>query len=147
VGVARTANYTAWGEAPQFCIYLPLEQNYSDTMALYVRTTRDPLQQIPFVERTIHAAGPQIVVTMPRTGRQIVDGGLFSPPGMAAQHIDSFPVPGGSWRGAVPSAGINRTYGPRQRAQSTHHQSVSRSAWRSHFLLAVTRFHEGRVRW
>ena len=78
VGVARTANYTAWGEPPQFCVYVPLEQNYSDTMALYIRTKGDPLQQIAPVEREIHAAGPQIVVTMPRTGRQIIDGGLFS---------------------------------------------------------------------
>jgi putative ABC transport system permease protein len=78
VGVARTANYTAWGEAPQFCVYVPLEQNQSETMALYIRTKGDPLQQITPVEREIHAAGPQIVVTMPRTGRQIIDGGLFS---------------------------------------------------------------------
>jgi ABC-type antimicrobial peptide transport system permease subunit len=78
VGVARTANYTAWGEPPQFCVYLPAEQNYSDTMALYVRTKGDPLQQITPVEREIHAAGPQIVVTNPRTGRQIIDGGLFT---------------------------------------------------------------------
>jgi predicted permease len=78
VGVARTANYTGWGEPPQFCVYVPLEQNYSDAMALYVRTKGDPLQQITPVEREIHAAGPQIVVTMPRTGRQIIDGGLFS---------------------------------------------------------------------
>jgi predicted permease len=78
VGVARTANYTAWGEPPQFCVYVPLEQNYSDTMALYVRTKGDPLQQIAPVEREIHAVGPQVVVSNPRTGRQIIDGGLFS---------------------------------------------------------------------
>ena len=78
VGVARTANYTGWGEPPQFCVYVPFEQNYSDTMSLYIRTKGDPLQQITPVEREIHAAGPQIVVTMPRTGRQIIDGGLFS---------------------------------------------------------------------
>jgi predicted permease len=77
-GVARTANYTAWGETPQFCIYVPFQQNYSDAMALYVSTSGDPLQQITPVEREIHAVGPQIVVTMPRTGRQIIDGGLFS---------------------------------------------------------------------
>jgi predicted permease len=78
VGVARTANYTSWGEAPQFCVYVPMEQNPSDSMALYVRTQGDPLEQITPVEREIHAAAPQIVVTMPRTGRQIIDGGLFS---------------------------------------------------------------------
>jgi predicted permease len=78
VGVARTANYTAWGEPPQFCVYVPMAQSYSDALALYVRTQGDPLLQIAPVEREIHAVGPQIVVTMPRTGRQIIDGGLFS---------------------------------------------------------------------
>ncbi len=78
IGVARTANYTAWGEPPQFCVYVPLEQNYSDAMALYIRTTGDPLGQITPVELEIHAVAPQVAVTMPRTGRQIIDGGLFS---------------------------------------------------------------------
>jgi putative ABC transport system permease protein len=78
VAVAAPADYTAWGEAPQFCVYVPLEQNYSDTMALYVRTKGDPLQQITPVERAMRATGPQIVVSSPRTGRQIIDGGLFS---------------------------------------------------------------------
>jgi predicted permease len=78
VGVARTANYTAWGEPPQFCVYVPMEQQHSDAMTLYVRTKSDPLQQITPVEREIHAVEPQVVVTMPRTGRQIIDGGLFS---------------------------------------------------------------------
>jgi hypothetical protein len=76
VGVARTANYTAWGEPPQFCVYVPLEQN-SDTLALYVRTKGDPLQQIVPGEREIHSAFPQVAVSNPRTGRQNIDGGLF----------------------------------------------------------------------
>ncbi len=78
VGVASTANYTAWGETPQWAVYVPMEQNYSNTMTLYVRTNGDPLQQIAPVEREIHAVSPQVVVMMPRTGRQIIDGGLFS---------------------------------------------------------------------
>jgi len=78
VGIARTASYTSWGEPPQSCVYVPLEQNPSDGMTLFIRTQGDPLPQIAPVEREIHAVAPQIVVTMPRTGRQIVDGGLFS---------------------------------------------------------------------
>lgn len=78
VGIARTANYTAWGEPPQFCVYVPFDQHYSDGMALYVRTRSDPLRQIAPVEREIHAVAPQVVVMMPRTGRQIIDNGLFS---------------------------------------------------------------------
>ena len=42
VGVARTADYTAVGEPPQACVYVPLEQHYSDTMVLYVRTKGSP---------------------------------------------------------------------------------------------------------
>src|SRR5262249_5709130 len=32
VGIARTANYSTLGEAPQFCIYVPMEQKYFDAM-------------------------------------------------------------------------------------------------------------------
>ena len=79
VGVARNASYTNWGEPPQLCVYVPLEQNYGGVMALYVRTQGDPQQIILPVLREIHAVAPQIVVSNPRTGRQIIDGGLFGP--------------------------------------------------------------------
>jgi predicted permease len=77
VGVAGTANYTSWGEAPQACVYLPLDQNYSDSMVLYVRSNRDPAEVLLPAEREIHAAGPQILIFGTRTGPQIIDGGLF----------------------------------------------------------------------
>ena len=48
-------------------------------MALYVRTQGDPQQIMLPVQREIHFAAPQIVVSNPRTGRQIIDGGLFGP--------------------------------------------------------------------
>ncbi len=44
IGVARNANYTNWAEPPQPCVYLPLEQKYSDGMVLYVRTRGGPQQ-------------------------------------------------------------------------------------------------------
>ena len=77
VGIARTANYSNWAEPPQLCIYVPLEQNYSDGMTLYVRSKGDPKQILIPVEREVRAAGPQILVSGIRTGREIVDGGLF----------------------------------------------------------------------
>jgi predicted permease len=77
VGVARTANYSNWGEAPQPCVYVPLEQNYSDAMVLYVRTSGDPRQVVIAVQREVGAAGPQLLVKDIRTGREIVNGGLF----------------------------------------------------------------------
>jgi macrolide transport system ATP-binding/permease protein len=77
VGVARTANYSTWGEAPQLCVYVPLEQNHSDAMTLYVRTKGTPQQILIPVQREVRAAGPEILATDVRTGREIIDGGLF----------------------------------------------------------------------
>jgi predicted permease len=77
VGIARTANYSAWGEPPQPCVYLPLEQNYSDAMILYVRSKGDPRQLVNSVRHEINAAGPQIVIGGPLSGREIIDRGLF----------------------------------------------------------------------
>src|SRR5579872_5335801 len=71
VGIARTANYSAWAEPPQLCIYVPLEQNYSDGMTLYVRSKGDPKQILIPVEREVRAAGPQILVSGVRTGREL----------------------------------------------------------------------------
>jgi predicted permease len=76
VGVARTANYSNWAEPPQLCVYVPLEQSYSDVMTLYVRTKGDPQQILTAVQRELHAAAPQVLVSL-RTGRQIIEGGLF----------------------------------------------------------------------
>lgn len=77
VGVARTANYTSLGEPPQPCVYVPLEQNYSDAMTLYVRSKRNPEQVMLPVQREIRAIGPHILVNDIRTGRTIMDDGLF----------------------------------------------------------------------
>ncbi len=77
VGVARTANYSTWAEPPQLCVYVPLEQNYSDAMTLYVRSKGDPGQILSSIEHEVRAIAPQLVVSDIRTGRQIVDGGLF----------------------------------------------------------------------
>ena len=77
VGIARTANYSSWGEPPQDCVYVPLEQNYSDAMTLYVRSKGDPREVLVPAEREIHAAGPQVLMSSTRTGSEIIDGGLF----------------------------------------------------------------------
>jgi predicted permease len=77
VGIARTANYSAWAEPPQLCVYVPLEQNYSDAMILYVRSKADPRQILMPVRREVHAAGPQILIGGTLSGREIIDRGLF----------------------------------------------------------------------
>lgn len=77
VGIAKTANYTNWAEPPQPCVYLPLEQNYGGVMTLYVRTKDDPRQILMPVQSELHAIAPQVLVTGARTGREILEGGLF----------------------------------------------------------------------
>jgi putative ABC transport system permease protein len=78
VGIARTANYTSWGEPPQACVYLPLEPNHLPSMTLYVRgSAGDPSRHVTAVSREIAAAGPQVLISGIRTGRQVIDGSLF----------------------------------------------------------------------
>jgi putative ABC transport system permease protein len=77
VGIARTANYSAWAEPPQSCVYVPLEQNYSDAMILYVRSKADPRQILMPVRREVRAAGPQILIGGTLSGHEIIDRGLF----------------------------------------------------------------------
>lgn len=77
IGIARTANYTGWGEPPQACVYVPLAQTDSDAMVLYVRSKGDPRELITPVEQEVRRAGPQILLFGNRTGSEIIDGGLF----------------------------------------------------------------------
>lgn len=77
VGVARNASYTNWAEPTQLCVYVPLAQNYSDGMVLYVRSKGDPKDILMPVQREVQAVAPQILVNGARTGPALVDGGLF----------------------------------------------------------------------
>ncbi len=78
VGIAKTANYTTWNEAPQNCVYVPLAQDYSDSMTLFVRSSGDPRNIMLPVESEVRAIAPQVLVSFSRTGAELVDGGLFS---------------------------------------------------------------------
>src|SRR5579884_2203469 len=77
VGIARNANYSNWAEPPQPCVYIPLEQNFADSMTLYVRSKGDPRRILGDVQREIRSAGPRILITSVRTGSEIIDNGLF----------------------------------------------------------------------
>ncbi len=79
IGIAKNANYTNWAEPPQNCVYVPLAQEYSDAMVLFVRSKGAPQQIIADVQREARAAGPGVMVSDTRTGRTIIDGGLFGP--------------------------------------------------------------------
>src|SRR5207248_4270192 len=77
VGVARTANYSSFGEPAQRCVYVPMEQNQLPAMTLYVRSNGDPAQMVNAVRGEIRTAGPQVMVSGVRTGQQVIDGSLF----------------------------------------------------------------------
>jgi predicted permease len=77
VGVVKTANYQTLGEAPQSCVYLPLRQNYSDAMILYVRTERDPSATLAAVQGEIRLLDPGLPVEDIRTGTKVIEQALW----------------------------------------------------------------------
>jgi predicted permease len=77
VGVARNANYTALGEAPQPCVYLPLRQDFADAVVLYVRTRDDPANLLAGVQQEIRGIDPLLWVSDVRTMEKAVDQALF----------------------------------------------------------------------
>jgi macrolide transport system ATP-binding/permease protein len=77
VGVVKTTNYQTLGEAPQACIYIPLRQNYSDAMILYVRTERDPSIILGAVEAEIRNLDPALPMEDMRTGTKVIEQALW----------------------------------------------------------------------
>jgi predicted permease len=77
IGVVKTANYGSLGEPPQPCAYVPLRQNYSDDMILYVRTERDPSTILSAVQGEIHSMDPGLPVEDIRTGTKVIDQALW----------------------------------------------------------------------
>ncbi len=77
VGVVKTANYQSLGEPPQSCVYVPLRQNYSDDMILYIRTERDPSTMLAAVEGEIHDMDPTLPVDDIRTGTKLINQALW----------------------------------------------------------------------
>lgn len=77
VGVVKTTNYQTLGEPPQSCIYIPLRQNYADSMILYLRSERDPSTILPSVQEELHSLDPALPVEDIRTGTKIIDQALW----------------------------------------------------------------------
>ena len=77
IGVVKTTNYQALGEPPQPCIYIPLRQNLSDSMILYVRTERDPSTVLAAVQGEIRNLDPGLPLEDMRTGTKIIDQALW----------------------------------------------------------------------
>jgi putative ABC transport system permease protein len=77
IGIVKTANYGSLGEPPQSCAYIPLRQNYSDDMILYVRTERDPSAILSAVQSEIHNIDPGLPVDDIRTGTKVMAQALW----------------------------------------------------------------------
>jgi predicted permease len=58
VGLARDAKYGSLLEAPKAFFYVPLRQNYSAVVGLYLRTTQSAQTMAPALVREIHALDP-----------------------------------------------------------------------------------------
>lgn len=79
VGIAKNADYTTLGEAPQPCVYLPERQNYAGGMVLYVRSRGDPAALLPVIQRQVREADNAIEVSDARTGSLLIDQVLWGP--------------------------------------------------------------------
>ena len=77
VGVAKTADYQTLGEAPQACIYLPLRQNFTGDMILYIRTEGDPIAALPAVRGEIRSIDPTLPIDDVRTGAKVIDQAMW----------------------------------------------------------------------
>jgi len=77
IGVVKTTNYQSLGEAPQACVYLPLRQNYSDSMILYAKTERDPSATVAAVQNEIRNFDPALPLEDVRTGTKVIDQALW----------------------------------------------------------------------
>lgn len=77
VGVVKNADYTTLGEAPQPCVYLPMRQNFSEGMTLYVRSQGDPASLLSQIQREIRNFDSEIDVSDVRTGAKLIDQVLW----------------------------------------------------------------------
>jgi predicted permease len=77
VGIAKTTTYTSIGEAPQPCVYVPLQQQFSDAAILYVRANGDPTAALGTAQRHLRAMDSRIDAADARTVGTIVGQSLF----------------------------------------------------------------------
>ena len=77
IGVVKTIKYQTLGETPQPAAYLPLRQNYADSLVLYVRTSGDPSQAIGTVQRELRAMDSQVPLENAASIDETVDQSLW----------------------------------------------------------------------
>jgi putative ABC transport system permease protein len=77
VGIVKTTKYQTLGESPQSCVFVPLAQNYTDAMVLYVRTAGDPEAMVGTMQREVRALGPDVPVNSATTVRTLLNQSLW----------------------------------------------------------------------
>lgn len=77
IGVVRTTTYQMLGEAPQPCLFLPLRQNASDALVLYVRASGDPAPALALAQRTIRGLGAEVPIEFPSRVRDLFWNSLW----------------------------------------------------------------------
>jgi predicted permease len=77
VGVVKTIKYQTVGEPPQPAMYVPLDQNYSESMVLYVRAARDPASVLQTVQREVRALDSEVPLENPSTVVDVIDQSLW----------------------------------------------------------------------
>ncbi len=78
IGIVETTKIGTLGEDPQPCAYLPLEQNYSDAMTLYLLTEGDPAPLMAASQREVRAMDPLVPILNPMTVGEVIDQSLFA---------------------------------------------------------------------
>jgi len=77
IGVVKTIKYQTIGEPPQPAMFVPLAQNYSDAMVLYVRATRDPAAMLKTVQREMRRLDAEVPLENPATVIEVIDQSLW----------------------------------------------------------------------
>jgi len=79
VGVVTDSKLVTLGEDSRPCVYLPLLQNYSTPVTLYVRTLGDPGEVLGRVRREMQALEPNLPLGNVSTMPEIIDQALWAP--------------------------------------------------------------------
>jgi predicted permease len=78
VGIVETSNYVTLGEDPRACAFLPLRQNYSDVMNLYVASLGEPGPALSAAHREIRTLDPEMPTPNVWTISQAIDQSLWA---------------------------------------------------------------------
>lgn len=79
VGVARDIKYNTLGEEPMPYLYLPLQQAWSPSVTLHVRTERDPAALAGPVRAVLREMAPGLPPPDVRTMEEVLDALLWAP--------------------------------------------------------------------